>query len=257
MTSCTFEQQGDVAVVTLRGGSGNALSDKLLGDLDQCLDRVETAAIHSVTLTGEGSTFCVGLDLLRFHGCRAGEVEAFVAHFSRTLRRLFGLEKPVVVAMNGHAYAGGAVLLLTGDYRIGASDRGARVAFGEVALGLPLPQVPELVVRQALADHVQRRVLLTGRPLEMTQAIELGLIDEMAPAGDLLASARARAQSLSAFPLGFASTKRALRGETLERMRAALERRESEFLAAWSSAATQKAIGEVKARLVARKSPAS
>jgi enoyl-CoA hydratase len=257
MTTCTFEQQGSVATVTLRAGSGNALCETLLDDLDRCLENAEAPAVTSLVLTGTGTSFCVGLDLVRFHGCEERVIEAFVAHFSRTLRHLFGLEKPVVVALNGHASAGGAVLLLTGDYRIGKRDGGARVAFGEVALGLPLPHVPELVVRQALADHAQRRVLLTGRALEMPQAVELGLVDELVPASELLAAAWERARALGAFPPGFATTKRALRGETLERMATALHERETDFLAAWSSAPTQKAIGELKARLLARRASAS
>jgi len=253
MSTCLFEQHGEVATITLRAGSGNALNETLLADLDHCLDRADAPAITSLVLTGSGTTFCVGLDLVRFHGCERREVEGFVAHFSRTLRRLFGLEKPLVVALNGHAYAGGAVLMLTGDYRLGPSDGGARVAFGEVALGLPLPHVPELVVRQALADHVQRRVLLTGRALEMTHAIELGLIDEMVPASEVLSVAQERARVLGAFPLGFAATKRALRGASLERMEVALATPNTEFLTAWMSAPTQRAIGELKARLLKRK----
>ncbi|MFO0982893.1 MAG: enoyl-CoA hydratase/isomerase family protein [Planctomycetota bacterium] len=253
MEPCTIGRRGEVALITLRAPCGNALTAALVRALEAALERADRSAARAVVLTGKGAAFCVGLDLFQHHRASRATVAAFVRAYSRLLRRLFALEQQLVIALNGHAYAGGAVLLLTGDYRIAARDARTRVAFGGVALGLPLPRVPALVVRLALADHAQRRLLLTGEAVALERAIELGLIDETVPARSPArrgTRARPRARAL---PDRLPHRQARPAPRDAARMDARRCARATSSSSARGAAATQTAIGNVRARLLAKK----
>src|SRR5262245_59081980 len=106
-------------ILTLRLAHGKAsaldieLLDAMLRELDGAADDV-----RALVLTGTGSIFCAGVDLFRLTREGADYVRRFLPLLSRFLRTLFAFPRPVVAAVNGHAIAGGCIIVLASDARL-------------------------------------------------------------------------------------------------------------------------------------------
>jgi enoyl-CoA hydratase len=209
MTVLTCEIADNVATVTLnRPEARNALSPELIVRLDECWrDLREDDAVRAVVLTGApGSTFCAGFDLARsiplFTGAREPEddwdeaVAGDTALAGRACLRDEGLDKPLIVAANGHAIAGGMELLRAGDLRLIAA--GARLGLSEVKLGL----IPAMGGAATLNRHMPRalatEMLLTGDPISAEAALAAGFINRVVAADDVLPAATALARTIAA-----------------------------------------------------------
>jgi enoyl-CoA hydratase len=113
--------------------------------------------------------------------------------------RLLAMPKPTVALMNGHAIAGGLVLVLACDYRLGVAGH-YRIGLNEVAIGSSFPLVAFEIVRLRLA-HARAAELLLGASLyPASRAVELGVVDELVPAADAMPTVLRRAARLAAFP---------------------------------------------------------
>src|SRR5690349_10375897 len=110
-------QHEGVLTLRLAHGKANALDvellDALLGELEGMADDV-----RALILTGTGSIFSAGVDLFRLTRDGADYVGRFLPLLSRLVRTLFTFPRPVVAAVNGHAIAGGCVLVLACDVRL-------------------------------------------------------------------------------------------------------------------------------------------
>lgn len=216
-----YEQEGHVAVVTLDDGKANALGHPMITAMHAALDRAEREA-HAVVLAGRAGRFCAGFDLRVLTAGR--EVAApLVQAGAQLFMRLYGLGLPLVAACTGHALAGGALLLLVCDARIGA-EGAYKLGLNEVAIGIPLP----LLVRQLAEDRIdpRRRVeatLLAG-VYDPAGAREVGYLDEVVSEAALLPRALERARELGRLPArAFATSKESLRRASIERIEAALD----------------------------------
>jgi enoyl-CoA hydratase len=127
------------------------------------------------------------------------------------------------MAATGHALAGGALLLLTGDVRLGA-DGPYKLGLNEVAIGMPLPVLGVELARDRLAPHELVRATLQAQPYDPAGAARAGYLDEVVPAADLRARALAEAARLGALSRSaHGATKLRLRGATIERIRSTLD----------------------------------
>src|SRR6266852_3631054 len=121
-----IERQDDDGIVTLRlaHGKASALDAELLEALEQSLDEVGRSDARAVVLTGSGSIFSAGVDLFRLLNEGAPYVGRFFPLLVSAIRRLFLFPRPVVAAANGHAIAGGCILVAACDYRLMAAGNG-------------------------------------------------------------------------------------------------------------------------------------
>ena len=120
--SWEIERRDRVAVVTMNTNKVNAQNHEFFADLREAFDTLEREHAHSpVVLTGRDGRFSAGLDLDRhfepFAGHRDAVAEWF-AEYRATNMRLFTYPRPVVAAVNGHAYAGGLITAAVCDYRV-------------------------------------------------------------------------------------------------------------------------------------------
>jgi enoyl-CoA hydratase len=234
------EPVDSILLLRLDHGKVHALDLELLRALEAALD-AEAQAARAVVLTGTGTTFSAGVDLVRVLEGGRPYLEAFLPLFSRVLLRLFAFPRPVVVAINGHALAGGYVLACAGDYRVMAAG-GGRVGLPELAVGVPFPAAAVEIVRSVVPGSAGDRLLLLGRQYEATDAAALGLVDELASPGAVVARAIEVARELAARPPdAFRLTKACLREPALARVRAA-EAGEAALLEVWASESTLAAI---------------
>lgn len=213
-----------VAVLTMTHGKANALDVELCRALRNALDASAAPSTDAVVLTGTGSIFSAGVDL---HRVVAGG-KPYLADYLPELRRLFTrlahFELPLVAAVNGHAIAGGCILLAAADRAVMAEGRG-RVGVTELLVGVPFPAIAFELLRLRAGDAQLAGLVLDAPTFEPEQALARGLIDAVVPAEDLLANSLEVARRLAALGPAFGIAKRQLRLPLEERVRsgAALE----------------------------------
>ena len=217
--SWTIERRGHVAVVTMTTNPVNAQNRAFFADLHEAFDRLEHDHPESpVVLTGTGTRFSAGLDLEEHFPLFAGDpatVAAWFGDYRATNIRLFTYPRPTVAAVNGHAFAGGLITAAVCDYRV-AVDGGARFGLNEVPIGIPMPAVYVRMLAYAWGEPVAARACLLGEVFSPAQAHALGMVHELAPAGQLLDRAIAIAGQTPGDCLGqYAFTKRACQAAAL------------------------------------------
>ena len=114
----TYEQVGDVALISMDDGKANAFGPPLIAEVNALLDRAEADA-RAVVLTGRSGIFSGGFDLNVMRSGDAERARAQALGGARLMMRLYGWPRPLVVAASGHAIALGAFCLLAGDHRAG------------------------------------------------------------------------------------------------------------------------------------------
>jgi enoyl-CoA hydratase/carnithine racemase len=190
------ERHGNVVVATWRDGENRMNPDTLavLNELAAELEGDETAG--ALVVTGEGKFFSNGLDLERFAGNR-DELLATVSMLPRLLGRLFVLPAYTVAAINGHAFAGGAMLTCAFDHRVMREDRGYW-CLNEADIGLPLTAEMVAAVLGRLPRAAALEAMLTARRYGAGDASAAGIVDEVASESRLLELAIERAAYVAA-----------------------------------------------------------
>ena len=194
--SVESKRDGGVAVVAMRAGE-NRFNLRFIDDLSRALDEAEARPEPTaLVLTGEGKFFSNGLDLAWMSGegrDRAGEV---VSGMLRIFARLLGSPLPSVAALNGHAFAGGAMLALACDFRVMRAERGF-FCIPEIDLGLPLHPGMASLIQARLSKQTAHEAIVTGRRYSGREALEAGIVDHAVPEVDVLPKALALAAPLA------------------------------------------------------------
>lgn len=239
----TIEPRHPVAVLRLEHGKVNALDLELLTGLGEALGELERdSEVRALVLTGSGSIFSAGVDLLRLVAGGPEYVERFLPALSRVCGDLFRFPRPVVAAVNGHAIAGGCILACACDYRVMARGR-ATLGVPELKVGVPFPVVALEILRFATSNAHLQELVYRGRTYTADEAWQRGLADETEEEADVVARAVEVATGLAAEPAErFRITKRQLRQPTVERIERLSPATDAEVLAAWKDPATLTAI---------------
>jgi enoyl-CoA hydratase len=217
-----YEKSDGIATLTLnRPERRNAISPEMVVRLaDAWTDVRDDPEIRVAYLTGTGDkAFCSGADLGRliplFTGAREADDEwderllADRGQMSVALLRGFELYKPVVVAIKGHALAGGTEILLGTDFRIASED--ATFGLTEVRRGL-IPAGGSLArLARQIPYTAAMRIILGGEPISASDAYRYGLVTELVPAGEVGDRAMAVATEVArGGPIALAKAKEAV-----------------------------------------------
>ena len=217
----SFELTGKVAVLRMDDGKANALSDQMITELDEALDRACKEA-SAVVLAGRPERFCAGFDL-RAMMAGPASARALLVRGAKLYTKLYGLPVPLVIACTGHALAGGALVMLTGDLRL-VSAGAYRIGLNEVAIGLPVPVLAQALARDRLTPGELSRATLLARIYTPEEAVRAGYADEVVPVDEVLARAQAEAGKLAELSRqAFHATKLRLRGATIAHIENTLE----------------------------------
>jgi enoyl-CoA hydratase len=236
-------QHDGILTLRLAHGKASAIDVELLDALLRELDGVGED-VRALILTGTGSIFSAGVDLFRITQGGADYVRRFLPLLSQFVRTLFAFPRPVVAVANGHAIAGGCIIVLAADVRLMAEGTG-RIGLPELLVGVPFPSAALEVVRFAVPRDKVQPLLYTGRTLPPQEALAAGLVDEVIAPDDLLARAQEIAQQLALIPpQAYRLTKQSLRAAALERMDRASEPQDRAALEVWSSDETHAHIRE-------------
>lgn len=235
------DHQGGVRRLTLDRPPANAIDETLLADLGAALAAaVADDAVRAVVLTGAGAFFSGGFDLGAPRRDAAQTARLNVLYRDVHVA-LLGCPKPTVAMLNGHATAGGLVMVLACDYRLGVEGE-YRVGLNEVAIGAAYPLVAYEIVALRLA-HARASELLLGAALyPASQAPRLGVVDELVPADRFQETVLRRAARLGGFPgEAYAHAKARLVEPALARVRAETPDAAARAVAVWSSAESRAA----------------
>lgn len=216
-----YSVENEIAYVQMDDGKANALSEAMIDALVAALDKAKAEA-SALVLSGRPDRFCAGFDL-RVMMTSPEAAKALLRRGADLLMRFYGAELPVVIACTGHALAGGALLALTGDVRIGA-DGPFRVGLNEVQIGMPVPVLAMELARDRLATKELAHATLGARIYSPREAVEAGYLDAVVAPGELAAKAKEEAKRLSALSRpAYAATKQRLRGKTIAHVLETLE----------------------------------
>jgi enoyl-CoA hydratase/carnithine racemase len=218
----TYTLEDSIAVVRMDDGKANALSVAMIDALVGALDRAEREA-KAMVLAGRAERFCAGFDL-RVMMSGPEHATALLARGSELLLRLFDAQLPLVIACTGHALAGGALVVLAGDLRVGA-EGAFKIGLNEVSIGLPVPVLAMEFARSRLLPIELHRATLEARIYAPDEAVRAGYLDAVVPADQLYDRAKQEAVRLGALSRpAYRATKNRLRGQTLAYIRAEMHR---------------------------------
>ena len=182
-----------VAVLSMtRPDKRNALSIELLRALGDAITQMEDdPACRVIILRGEGPVFCAGLDLIEARDPHSSEESAHGVRRVLTLLRESRLV--TIAAAHGGAYAGGAGLLAACDLVVATED--LKLGFPEIRRGL-VPALVSAVLANKVRDGDLRELFLTGDTVSSHRAQQMGLVQRIVPADQLMTHARAIAETI-------------------------------------------------------------
>ncbi len=229
MTGLVSYQLDDlIATIAMDDGKVNVLSLQMLDELNAAFDRA-AADSAVVVLTGRPGVFSAGFDLSALRGGGADALRMLQEGF-RLAEKLLSFPTPVVVASPGHAIAMGVFLVLSADYRIGASGP-YKYHANEVAIGLTMPRAAVEICRQRLSPAHFNRAVILAEPFPPDEAVTAGFLDRLAEPAQLLEVAQSAAVQLGALDRrAHATTKLRARDQTMKALRAAIEADDAELL---------------------------
>jgi enoyl-CoA hydratase len=189
-----------LAVLTIdRPHARNAISLETMGQLEKALDTA--AGARALVIKGAGDrAFVSGGDLKELSALRTIEDAEAMARRMRTIcDRIAGFPAPVIAALNGHAFGGGAEVAVAADIRVAADD--IKIAFNQVQLEI----MPAWGGAERLAEIVGKSKALllagTGKAIAATEAERIGLVDVLLPRASFEEGWRELANSLTARPV--------------------------------------------------------
>jgi enoyl-CoA hydratase len=211
----TVETHGEVALVRVDRAPANALDLELLEEGSAVVAELRTAEPGAVVLVGREGFFSAGVDLKAVPKLDRDGQRAMVDGINRLFLAWYSFPRPVVCAVNGHAIAGGLILALCGDHRVGAGV--GKLGLTELRAGIGYPAAAMAIVRAELPQPTARALALQAELIEAgPQAVELGLLDELCAPDLLLERSLQVAGALAELPRGaYTRVKEQLRGETV------------------------------------------
>lgn len=194
-----YEKKGNIAVITLnQPDSMNSLVQAIYDELYAAAAEIEADdTVKAVIITGAGKAFCAGGDLKRFkEGFDHKSAYEYVEAVHPLCAKLANLTKPTIAAVNGPAVGAGLSVVLMCDLSIAADTAKLGSAYINMAL------IPDLTAAYFLPRVVGLRkakeLCMTGRSIDAAEALEIGLVNKVVPAGQLMEEALKLAEQLAA-----------------------------------------------------------
>ena len=191
-----FENQDGLGILTMnRPAALNALNKETMDELCELLTAIKNdPSIKVVILTGAEKSFVAGADIKEMLPMTAAEGQAWGRLGQTVFNMIENLPQPVIAAINGFALGGGCELAMSCDIRI-ASEK-AKFGQPEVTLGI----TPGFAGTQRLPRLVgkgrAKQLLYTGDVIDAQEAYRIGLVNVVAPAEELMATAKVMAQKI-------------------------------------------------------------
>lgn len=206
-----------IATLTMDDGKVNAMTPSMSAALNDSLDQAAKEAAV-VVIRGRENVFCGGFDLTIMRGDDDTLKRRMVEDGRALLKRLYLFPQPLIFAVTGHAIAMGALLVLTGDVRVGLAGD-FRIGLNETRIGLVLPVSGVEIARDRLAPTAFQRATVNAELFAPEEAVSVGFLDQAVGASEFDAAVTLVAKALASLdPVAFGETKRRVRQSAFERI---------------------------------------
>jgi len=240
---------GPIRELRLNRPPANALSPELILALREAIEVASQKGSRALILSGSPGRFSGGLDVPLLLGLDQAAIANLWREFYALLKALAMSPIPIAAAITGHAPAGGTVLPMFCDVRFMA-DGDFKVGLNEVQVGIPLPPVIVSALRRLVGPRRAERLAVSGALISPPEALAAGLIDELAPPGDVVERALIWCQALLALPpQAMAATRREARADLAAYFEQNLEAELQAVTANWWAHETQKTLHALSAKL--------
>ncbi len=213
-----YRLEGRVAHLVMDDGKANTMNLEYFQELSAAILRAEQEA-RGILIEGRPRFFSAGLDLKHLMAYTDAQRRQVIKGFADVcMKQLYLSPLPVVACVEGHAMAGGAVLLLCCDKKIGA-EGSYNVGLNEVRVGINMPAFLLPLERATLPPQSHTDVILMGKVFDPAGAVTAGILDELAPA----TAAKDRAlevlkDMMSLPPQAYGATKQDLHSQVLREL---------------------------------------
>ncbi|MFO7710040.1 MAG: enoyl-CoA hydratase/isomerase family protein [Desulfobacterales bacterium] len=243
MKNVVLEDQGAIAVMRLTSGVTNAIGPEMVEDLAAALQEVQ-GRFRGMVLAGGSKFFSIGLDLPALLKLDRAGMREFWVKFEDAVLGLYTLPVPTAAAITGHAPAAGTILALTCDFRLISAGKSV-TGLNEIRIGLPVPFLADLMLRQIAGDRAATEIEYTGELLAPQKAQALNLVDSVLPQEEVEAKAIAQvSEILKHPPFGFALTKQLRTRDIRAQFLAGRESVNRAFMDCWFSDPVQRILKE-------------
>jgi enoyl-CoA hydratase/carnithine racemase len=240
---------GSVRELRLARPPANAINPELMGLLIDALNDA-SGSCEAIVISGRPGMFTAGLDVPELIQYNRDQLLRVWQQFLRMLETIARLPVPSAFAITGHAPAGGIVLALYGDYRI--MPKGDFITgLNEVQVGLVVSPVIHKALERAVGPRTAEKILVAGKILKAEQALEIGLVDELAnDPDDVVRRAVHWCDQILALPrLAMTSTRSLVRSDLVHLFDDRSKLDVEKFVDIWFSESTQAALNNLVERL--------
>ena len=246
MALIEVENQDNIAILKLNNGITNALNFEFISALsDELAELGNDQAVDGIVLTSNNEKFfSIGFDLPQLYNQSIEEVTTFYKTYNRLCLLLYTIPKPTIAAIVGHAIAGGCILTFCCDYRLIAQGK-KLMGVNEIKLGIPVPYPADRMLNQIIGPRNAQELMYTGEFYLPDQLKEIGLVDEILPASEVVSKAKDKIRLIGGMPKqAFGMIKRNRTESVVDQILNKLEEKEEFFLIRWETPEVKKLLKE-------------
>ncbi|UCF08278.1 MAG: enoyl-CoA hydratase/isomerase family protein [Thermoplasmata archaeon] len=243
-----IESEGEVAILKLNRSITNPLNLKFLLKISGKLRVLkDDSSVRSVVLSsGNNKFFSIGFDIPELYELEKTELTDFYTTYNRLSIDLYTFPKPTVVAISGHAIAGGCILTLCCDHRIIAEGK-KFMGLNEIKLGLPVPYPADCILRDLVDARTARDIMEEGEFYLPEKSLGMGIADQVVPLEEVISRSVEKAKRMGEMPR---EAYKIIKNNRVENVKARilknLEEKEQLFFERWYSDDAQRLLHEAK-----------
>jgi 3,2-trans-enoyl-CoA isomerase len=241
-------EHGQVLEVRMNRPPVNALSAEFMTELRTAIERAPQEGAKAIVLSGSPGRFSAGLDVPLLLSLNREEIAGVWRELYALLGTIAASAIPIAAAMTGHAPAGGTVLVMFCDWRVMAAGD-YKLGLNEVQVGIQLPPVILAGLRRMVGPRVAEHLAVTGPLVSPQEAMQYGLVDELAEPGLVVHRAVAWCQHLVSLPEAALFTRHEARKDLIALFTSDLQPEQARFTESWFSPSTQDLLRAFAGRL--------
>jgi enoyl-CoA hydratase/carnithine racemase len=227
----------------------NALSLELIVGLHEEIEKAARDGIRALIVSGVPGRFSAGLDVPLLLGLEPPAMADLWRELYALLQAIAASPIPIAAAVTGHAPAGGTVLALFCDWRVMAQGE-YKLGLNEVQVGIPLPPVIVAALKRLVGARHAERLAVSGALLSPQEALDIGLVDEVASVEQVVPRAQEWCLRMLALPSeAMTITRREARSDLSSLFGIGLEEELEAVIANWWRPSTQSTLHALLERL--------
>jgi enoyl-CoA hydratase/carnithine racemase len=243
MDTFQIKLRDKLAIIALDRGRSNPINHQMVKELTTIIKSINTDDNTSgLLLTGKEGFFSSGIDLIEAYEYDEAQSRQFWRDFLELQKVMVSFKKPMVAAISGHSPAGGCVLAICCDYRVMAEGKFV-IGLNEIPVGIIVPDGIFDLYAFWLGKRNAYQYLMEGKLLNVREALETGLIDEISSPESLLSTAEKKIRTYMQFSsVTWSQSKLNLRKELINKLNSDQTELLDKMLQQWWAPATRKGL---------------